>query len=81
MYYCIISESLSNGLKSKYYSIDYKRNALFQLCDYVFCDYPYPHFIQHPENKTAFDCQAEHNMYTLTVLGSIPWNGLANAVI
>lgn len=79
-YYCIISPGLQNGLKNKYYSINSKRNTLFQLCDYVFCDNPNPHFIIHPENKIELD-KKDNNLYTIVILGSVQWKGLAEELI
>lgn len=80
MYYCIIAEVLQHGLKSKYYSSENKRVHLFQLCDYVFCDYPYPHFVVHPANKVEFD-ENDHHMFTMAVLGSTTWKGLSEEVV
>lgn len=80
MYYCIIAEPLCNGLKNKYYSIESKRNTLFQLCDYVFCDYPRPHFIEHPANKQHLD-ENDQKLFTMTVLGAVPWKGLSEEVV
>jgi hypothetical protein len=80
MYYCIIADVLQHGLKHKYYSTTNKRNHLTQLCDYVFCDDPYPRFIVHPADKVEFD-KEDHNLYTMVVLGSVPWKGISEEVV